>query len=306
MSRIYCQISYYSIFAVNVLDSCGLEYTIDYTQSKSQQKGSYYEATYNIFGGQNTDNQILSFWIPLLAMCGILLFILKLIPMIFRKISPSRSDSNVQEESSQSSSAETEKKLESKSGVKSNIVIPQSKTDSTQGNANIERESNAGIVETDPDLQKKYCLKLEKKQREEHEFCNTVDACSEHSTQVRKTYSSRSKSKAEKKLDFKMGQLDRAREGHVELIDPDLDLLGPYCAQIQNIPNINSAYCNSSSHASSVQSHAESSSNQTKTEKKGMAEQNKKIFNQDRPLTSEFKQNHSETEILEMQNLHLR
>ena len=105
-----------------------------------------------------------------------------------------------------------------------------------------------------------------------------------------------------------MDELDIAKKKKVKLIDPDRDLLGPYCAQTQNMPNITSTYCDSSSHAaSSTQSFAESfysSSTQSKAESKGV--QIKKTFDKNHPLTSEFNQNLSELEIMEMQNSCLR
>ena len=285
-----------------------MEYTIDYTQSKLQEKWSYDDAAYNIYDGLNTNHKILRLWFPLIAIFGVLLSFLKLITLYFPKIFSSQSDTDVQKESSQSSTAETKQKPKSNYCTTSNIAIPQNKTDSTQDNANTQLKSNQGIVETDPDLQKKYCLELKKRNSEDHEFCKTVNASSEHSMRDRKTYSLRSRSKPENQSEFKMDELDIAEKRKVELIDPDRDLLGSYCAQTQNMPNITSTSCDSSSHAaSSTQSIAESSrssSTQCKPESKGV--QIKKTFDKNRPLTSEFKQNLSELEIMGMQNSCLR
>ena len=181
------------------LGSCGLEYIIDYTQSKLQKKWSHYDAAYNRFDGLNTNHKILRLWFPLFAIFGVLLFFLKLITLIFPKIFSSQSDTDAQKESSQSSTAGTKQKPKSDNRTTSDIIIRQNKAESTQDNANTQLKSNEGIVETDPDLQKKYCLELKEINREDHEFCETVDASSELSMQDRKTYSLRSRGKPENK-----------------------------------------------------------------------------------------------------------
>ena len=271
-----------------------MEYTIDFTQSELQQKSSYYEPTDDEFGGESAVYGISRTWIYMLTILALLFVFVKLITHFFPKAFSSQSDTDVYKGSSRSSSPRTEPKPENESRPNSDLDIAQNKTKNTQNKATTRFESNEDIVETDQDLQRRFCTL-----QAGYEFCKMFDRSFEQSMRDLKTYSRRSKSNAEKKPDFKTSELDNATKGQAEIIDPDLDLLRPRCSQIQNKPNINSTYCNSFSHASSTQSHAKSSScTQSKTESEGVAKQSKPNLSKVGPTTSAFNLSDLETEMI--------